>query len=195
MHKLALFDIDGVLNNAEMFSVRYSEKYNVSLDLLLPFFKNQFKQCLIGELDLKEELMKVLPEWGYKGTLEDLLEFWFAGEINPNNTVIKAVDKIKQSGIKLVGGTNQEKYRTAYLVEHLALDTLFNKVYSSSAIGVKKPNKEFYDYIAKDQGVELNEIIYWDDDLENVEAAKSFGIEAYQYTDDNSFLEQVAKYF
>lgn len=179
--KVALFDIDGVLNNAERFSVRFTNKYKIPMDTVLPFFTGVFQECLVGKADLKMELQKVIDEWGYTGTVEELIKFWFEGEININKDVLDVINDMKENGYKVIACTNQEKYRTEYLEEHLKLIELFNRVYSSAFMGIKKPDEEFFNFILKDQSINPQDLIYWDDDEENIEAASQLGIKSILY--------------
>jgi len=195
MVKIALFDIDGVLNNVEKFSLRYEKEYGVSVDLLLPFFKNEFQDCLVGKLDLKEQLEKVKGIWKFNGSTEELLKFWFEGEINVNKEVLRIIETVKNAGYPVIAVTNQEKYRTNYLKKKLDLDKLFYKTYSSAQIGVKKPEKGFYEYIKNDMKIEYNEIAYWDDDEDNVVESAKLGISSYRYLGINDFREQVMREF
>lgn len=195
MVKIALFDIDGVLNNVEKFSLRYEKEYGVSVDLLLPFFKNEFQDCLVGKLDLKEQLEKVKGIWKFNGSTEELLKFWFEGEINVNKEVLRIIETVKNAGYPVIAVTNQEKYRTNYLKKKLDLDKLFYKTYSSAQIGVKKPEKGFYEYIKNDMKIDYNEFAYWDDDEDNVVESAKLGISSYRYLGINDFREQVMREF
>ena len=191
MRKIALFDIDGVLNNAERFSVRYSEKFNISIDTLLPFFKNEFQDCLDGKKDLKDQLLKIKSEWKFSGSVDDLLAFWFEGEININKDVLKIIETIRKGGYIVVSGTNQEKYRTDYLKAKLNLDQIFNKTYSSAEIGFKKPDESFYRYIINDLKADFRDVVYWDDDEDNIIESKKLGIKSYLFSDSRLLQEQV----
>jgi epoxide hydrolase-like predicted phosphatase len=57
-----------------------------------------------------------------------------------------------------------------------SLSDLFEKVYYSHKIGMRKPNKEIYEYVLKDNQLEPEETLFIDDALVNVEAAKKSGM-------------------
>lgn len=192
-NKTLLFDIDGVLNNGTLFSLRYTKKYNVPMSLLLPFFKGPFQKCLVGEADLKEELEKVIPIWGYKGTVEELLKFWLDGELNINTELKGKLLELKKSGWKLIACTNQEKYRTQFFIEKLELSKIFDKVYSSAYLGLKKPDSRFYQHILDDQNTSPTDIYFWDDDIENIEGAKAMGINTYLFEGNDGFYSDLKK--
>ncbi|KAG0307501.1 hypothetical protein BGZ98_000154 [Dissophora globulifera] len=56
----------------------------------------------------------------------------------------------------------------------------FDKVYYSHEIGYRKPSKEAFEHILKDQGLVASETLFLDDMPENVEAAKACGLQAAQ---------------
>ena len=57
--KCILLDVDGVLVNSEMFSLQYQKRFNLPQDIMLPFFKGVFQDCLIGKADLKEAVAPI----------------------------------------------------------------------------------------------------------------------------------------
>jgi FMN phosphatase YigB (HAD superfamily) len=54
----------------------------------------------------------------------------------------------------------------------------FRKVFVSSELGVRKPERESFERISRDIGVPMPEILFLDDTLENVEGAKRAGLQA-----------------
>lgn len=187
---IALIDIDGVINHATRFSGRYAADYSVSPSALAPFFTGPFQECLTGQRDLKQELAPILSSWGWKGTVEELLHYWFAGEINPQPEVVAEIKRMHNSGIRCIGASNQEKYRLQYLRQSLGLDDYFDQLHSSADLGCKKPEPEFYKALLERSGAMPEEIIYWDDDTENVTAAQALGLTSYLFKDSESFIQQ-----
>jgi FMN phosphatase YigB (HAD superfamily) len=54
----------------------------------------------------------------------------------------------------------------------------FRKVFVSSDLGVRKPERESFERVAREIGVPLGAILFFDDTLENVEGARSAGLRA-----------------
>lgn len=59
------------------------------------------------------------------------------------------------------------------------LPEMFNKIYYSHQVQLRKPNPEIYEYVLKDAALEPRETIFIDDLLENIKAAEKTGILAY----------------
>lgn len=193
--KCILFDADGVAINSEMFSVQYQKRYDVSNDEMLPFFKGIFQDCLIGKVDLKEAVSPYLKSWKWDGTVDEFLQFWFKVEHHIDEKLIGLIKVLRGKNIKCYLATNQEKYRTEYMINEMGFKDVFDHIFSSAEIGYKKPEREFYEvifnWINKTDSVAKEEIFYVDDSQEAVDSANSFGIKASFYANFNDFAEQI----
>lgn len=190
MIKLTLFDIDGILNVAPRFSTRFTQEFGVSMDTMLEFFESSFQKCLTGQADLREELGKVKGTWNFDGNVDELIDYWFKGEVNEIKEVREFILDIKQQGITTAAGTNQEKYRIEYLTKTLKLEEVFEEIYSSARIGIKKPDIKFFEFISEDLSIPFDQIIFWDDKQSNVDSAKTLGIHAYLFEGFDKMKEQ-----
>ena len=56
-----------------------------------------------------------------------------------------------------------------------SIDDLFTKAYYSHKINFRKPNKDVYEFIAKDAGIDPEETLFIDDLENNIEAAAQVG--------------------
>ncbi len=188
--KCVLFDIDGVIIRSETFSDKYQRKYGISNKEMTPFFTGIFQECLIGNADLKAELIRWLPKWKWKHTIDEFLSFWFEAKGNIDQQIIKRVEKLRKNDVLCYLATNQEKYRTAYM-KKMYFESLFDGMYSSANIGHKKPEKKFYQFILSDleesHNIKTNEIIFFDDDQKNVNGARNIKIKSYLYTNVKKF--------
>jgi putative hydrolase of the HAD superfamily len=60
---------------------------------------------------------------------------------------------------------------------------LFNKVYYSHEIGFRKPNKEAFQLILKENNLKANEVLFIDDSPQHIQGAKKLGIKTYHLKD------------
>lgn len=195
MTKAILFDADGVVINAEMFSVQYQKEYGVSNDEMLPFFKGDFQKCIVGQADLIEIVKPWLSKWKWKGTAEEFLQFWFRAEHSVDEQVIEVIEKLRKREIKCYLTTNQEKHRAQYLKEQMGFDKFFDGMFLSANIGYKKPDREFYEFILDDlknkYEIRPQEVMFFDDDQKNIDEAKKFGIDAHFYKNFEKFKQVI----
>lgn len=190
--KAIIFDADGMLLLGERFSSRYSREFGVSMETLSEFFSEKFPACVLGKADLREELKPFLSEWKWKGSVDEFLFYWFKGNyLNPD--ILSVIADLKLRGVGCYLATNQEKYRAAFIKDVLELGYLLNGCFVSSEIGFKKPQWEFFAHISETLSLIPNDqIFFWDDHVENVDAAREYGFQAELYTDLASFKERIA---
>ncbi|MES2315635.1 MAG: HAD-IA family hydrolase [Patescibacteria group bacterium] len=196
MIKVIIFDADGVLIHSQRrFSVLLAEKYNISLEETLPFFSGPFQKCLVGGADLKEAITPYLKAWGWDKGVDSFLDVWFTTEHIINEEIINYIQELRQNGILCFVATNNEKYRFQYMLQQMHFTNSFDKTYASAHLGSKKPDQEFFQKIFSElQNVNKNEILFVDDDEENIVGAKDFGIHAEFYTNFTDFKEKIKQY-
>ena len=56
--------------------------------------------------------------------------------------------------------------------------TRFRKVFVSSTIGLRKPDRASFDYVVAEMGVPASAVLFFDDTFENVEGARAAGLHA-----------------
>ena len=189
MIKIVIFDADGMIVHGTRFSARLAKKFDISTDVTKEFFKGVFQDCIVGKADLREELPAYFSSWGWKGSLEEILEFWFSPEYNLiDERFMPFIEKLRESGIKCYLATNNEKYRTQNLVDDRGIGKWFDGIFSSAVIGAKKPEPDFFKYILSNlTDVKKEEVLFWDDDTKNIEGAESVGLKTQIYADFNEF--------
>lgn len=184
MIKGVLFDIDGVViePRSKFFSQRLAEKQKLPLKIIMPFFENEYKLCLVGKADLLKVLPKYMAKWKWMGTTNELLKFWFESEKKLNKEVMVIVKKMKMRDIKVWLATDNERQRVDYLLKNIGLKHKFNGIFASYQIGVKKSDPKFFNKVIKTTGLKPKEIQYWDDDQKNIDIARRCGIDGRLFT-------------
>ncbi|HUO56342.1 MAG TPA: hypothetical protein VMU27_02830 [Candidatus Paceibacterota bacterium] len=92
--------------------------------------------------------------------------------------------------------TNQEKYRTDYLSNTFEYNDAFDKLFSSAYVRAKKLQAKFFDEIfnyfqTHDSSIQKSDVLFWDDDTENIEGARSYGFESRQFQDTEQYLAEM----
>lgn len=186
--KAFIFDADGVIINAERFSERYARDFSVPNETMLPFFTGTFQDCLVGKADLKKEIAKHLPEWNWKGSADEFLDYWFRAEHKIDQELVDCIKDLRAKGIVCCLATNQEKYRTEYILHRMGFDRVFDRIYSSARIGHKKPDNRFFRHIIDDLKLRPEEIMVWDDTPGHIESAIAIGLMGHVYTTFPDFM-------
>lgn len=188
-----IFDADGVLIDGDHFSDALARDYDVDHDKEKEFFTGTFQDCLVGKADLKESITTYLPALGWKGTVEELLDYWFKTEHSLNEELVAYIQGLRKAGIHVVLATNQEKYRTQYMLDHMGFNDAFDAIYSSAHLGLKKPAVEFFGRVVQEMGRPKEEVLFWDDDPRNIDGANEFGIHAEFYSDYDTFRSRMSE--
>jgi len=126
MIKVVIFDADGMTLKSSLFSTRLAKKYNISHKKILPFFQKEFNDCLIGKANLKKEVKKYFAKWGWRKSVDVLLDYWFIKENEINQQIIRSIKELREKGVKCLLATNQEKHRTDYIINNLGFKKIFN---------------------------------------------------------------------
>lgn len=180
--KAVVFDADGMVIKGDRPSLRLARDFGVPMEKLNEFFGNEFQDCRLGKRDLREAVAPYLPQWGWKGSIDDFLHFWFAESYYRDEEVITWAQKLRNEGIICILATNQEKLRVAYMKNEVDLVEIFDHIISSSEIGYTKPQKEFFEALMKSIPAILpSEVLFFDDKETNIEAARSFGFQTKLY--------------
>ncbi len=181
-------DVDGVLVHG-MTDGRYdwqdalARDFGISQDEVAAFFRDDWDACILGEADLCDVLPPYLKRWGYGGTVDDFLAFWFANDSNLDHDLIEEISGLG-SRCRLVLATNQDRHRAAYLWNELGLSRRFERMFASSAMGARKPETQFWQMIADELGEATGpDVLLIDDSEKNVDAARRFGWQAVHYGD------------
>jgi putative hydrolase of the HAD superfamily len=191
MIKAIVFDLDGmVCLTKEMFSDRYAREHDIDVNVMVSFFKNQLGECQLGRLDLKQELEKVLGEWQWAGSVDELLDYWFA-DSEVNEAMMGLVRTLQAKGVKCGLCTNNEKYRIEYLKNKFGLAEKFDFFVSSYEVELKKPDPGIYQLVAKETGLKPDEIMICDDKEKNVDLISELGFVPYVYENIESFKEKL----
>lgn len=189
MKKTAIiFDVDGVVIQAKPFTFALEEQYGISTASMAPFFNCQFKGCLVGTRDLKEELKTFLPAIPWGGDVENFLDFWFQAENCPDRELLAKIAHLRESGYFVGLATNQERYRLQFMRDQMAFGSIFDQVFASCEIEHKKPTAGFYEAVARSlRGRGIESIVFFDDRADNVEAAAGAGWDARLYSSIEDF--------
>src|SRR5260370_10843706 len=195
MIKVILFDVDGVLVNGYSFSGRLARDYGITQEATVSFFKGRFGECLVGKADLKEEIEGYLPKWGWQGSVDDFLNEWFATEQSIDETLVDAIQWLRQRGIRCYLATNQEKYRTAYLLDQMGFERRFDGIFSSVYVGYMKHDTAFFEHVLRElKNVKARESLFWDDQPGNVATATVMDLLAVLYSDFADFEKTISCY-
>lgn len=184
MLKTLLFDVDGVLVIGEHWHKALERTHGITSDQLTPFFRGPFQACLVGKADLKVELASFLPCVGWPYSVDAFIDYWFRQDaLTLNDPLLQIIQPVRQSGIKCYLATQQERYRTNYILREMGFSALFDGMFSSVDAGYMKNDPRFFaNIITTLDDCPAENILFWDDTPVNVDTARRTGMVAEIYT-------------
>lgn len=194
--KNILFDLGGVL-------------YHIDYELTIKAFKklgiknfqehfsqqqqnNLFDRLETGEIsdeDFIKEMKALLPHC----TREEIINAWNALLIGiPQENIQLLKDLSKQYRLFLLSNTNaihiNQINKLLYKNYNLkSLDPLFDKIYLSHQIGMRKPNNETFEWVLRDAGIIAQKTLFIEDSIQHIESANKLGIQTRLWSSNESF--------
>lgn len=150
-------------------------------------YKNHSLKWDVGEMNLNEvyDVLSNITE-----IPKYLVWNKFYKNLNTDREVIKLIKKLKKNyKIFLFSNYIGELLRT--LLEKQKITDLFDEIIISSEHKLKKPDPKFFEVLLKKSGVSKDEILFIDDKLENINGAKDFGINAFQFINSEKLLKDL----
>ncbi|WP_165795243.1 HAD family hydrolase [Deinococcus koreensis] len=180
-----LLDVDGVLvTPPEWFGVRLRRE---NADLTRQFFETAFHSASTGRSDLKDHLPAFIAALGRSQKPDDFLHEWLESENHPDRALLREVRTLRAQGWRTYLATNQEAHRTRHLLDVVGLGAVVDGHFASCAVGHRKPSPDYYAEVTRRLGLEPEQIVFWDDNAENVRGAREAGWQARLYTDVGGF--------
>ncbi len=127
--------------------------------------------CMLNELSLDFE------EWkeGWNAMFGEVIE--------PTRKTIVAM---KKAGLKVVALSNTNATHVETWQETYGeLMALFDQVYLSNEMGMRKPEPRVYEHVLNQHECEASQAVYFDDKRENISAGSRVGIESILFDDDS----------
>lgn len=184
--RAVLFDCDGVLQRpANDWTGEIGALAGLSGDALEQFL-DAVSTAEQPVLDGSRAFADVLDEVVHREQLDvdptELIGVWQHLVVDPG--MLDAARRLEADGIECALGTNQHRERAAYMREALGYDSIFEPMVISAEIGVAKPHPRFFEIAVEQIGVPAEQVLFVDDVLANVEAARSVGLVAEHFAKD-----------
>ena len=116
--------------------------------------------------------------------MESYGRFWRSTAPGVHWMVVHKIRELKGRGLRLGLLTNNVKEFGDHWRTMFPLEELFEEVVDSSHVGMRKPERAIYELTCMRMGIEPDEAVFVDDNLDNVEAARAYGMEAVHFGED-----------
>ena len=176
-----LFDLGGVVIEIDFDRVfsHWALSSNQSLEIIKSrfAFDSYYERHERGEIDASEYFASLRKSLGVNMTDGEFLAGWnslYVGEMPGVPTLLsKVAEKLSIYAFTNSNSTHQlvwsKKFETVL--------SLFREVFVSSEIGKRKPEPAAFHAISCEIGVDLENILFFDDSLENIVGAEKIGMQ------------------
>lgn len=156
----------------------------------------QMEQGQISTEEFRDGVRKLLPN---QVTDQQIDEAWTAMLLNFPGIRVELLQKLRKDfGLYLFSNTNAihvEKYQSIFRNQHsFEVTSLFDKLFHSNEIGLRKPSPESYNEIIHLSGIAPEKSLFIDDSLTNVEGAMACGLKGY-WLEPGETVEEIFKQF
>jgi len=188
--KTIIFDWGGVLtvkSHTACIMDILKERYN-AWDVDFFFELMQFLDK--NMIDFDEFLRRLNEGLNLSITYEEAKEIMNKSIIH-NAEMIELIKTLKEKYQLIILSNNNDITSKTLRNEYSDLLNLFDKVYFSNEVGLKKPDRDFFEYVIKDKNLVPEDSVFIDDKEKNVKASQSAGMKGILYTNFDKFIEDL----
>ena len=168
----------GVINAATF----YSKKVQTNL----------FNQIETGMIS-SNEFLKALQKETKNANINQVEKAWNAMLLDLPEERVQLIKKLKNNhSIYLLSNTNAihiDAFKKQLgNKKWLAFCKLFDKMYLSHELGLRKPDVKIFEYILNEQKLKSEEVFFIDDSPQHIASAKKIGIHCHHLLDDENII-------
>ncbi|MCR4655164.1 MAG: HAD family phosphatase [Lachnospiraceae bacterium] len=111
----------------------------------------------------------------------------------PRDTLWKRIEERKEQGFKIFILSNYSKFLFEKHTEPIPFMNTLDGMVISYEVHMLKPESGIYEHLLKKYSLVPEECLFFDDRLENVEAAEKMGIHSVQVTSEDMLIRELEK--
>ncbi|MEN5018338.1 glucose-1-phosphatase [Erwinia sp. Eh17-17] len=185
---LYIFDLGNVIVDIDFNRVLgvWSDLSRVPLATLQSRFKmgESFHQHERGEISDEEFAQKMCEELELPLSYEQFAAGWQAVFVGVRPEVIAIMQKLREQGERVVILSNTNSLHCEFWPsEYPQVAAAADKIYLSQEMGLRKPEPEIFQRLLNEEEFSAEEAIFFDDNPDNIEAARQSGIHSLLITD------------
>ena len=101
--------------------------------------------------------------------------------------------KEKNENVKVIIATNHLSFVRNFIGESFNVDYLDDLIISAEIHKIK-PNSDFYEYILNKYNIDSKELLFLDDNIDNVNGAKQLGINTIKVEENTNLIEEISNF-
>ncbi len=156
-------------------------------------FMSQFERGEISPSQFRKEVRKYLPE-GISD--EQIDQAWnsILGSLPEDRVVLLKMLKKKGYRLFLLSNTNSIHIKAfqRYMQDTFGpglLEGIFEKVYFSSRVGMRKPTQKIFDFVLRENKLQREETFFIDDSEQHIKGAKKTGVQTHWLREPETVID------
>ena len=195
MLRCVAFDLDGVVIPSEPSFAMFEADHGITRQQFSDFFSGTYRAAMLGAADLETVLGPTLEAWNWNRGLATFVTNWFRSCEEPEPQAIQLIRSLRERGVFTCAATNQDNRRAAHLDSLAWIREAFPSRFFSCRLGVAKPEPAFFHVVRERIRLPGESILFLDDKLENVEAARAAGWQAAHVPAPADLASTLSRYF
>jgi|SRR3989344_2433044 len=179
--KWVIFDVGGVLYDFTKTIQETATFLEISDKELLGAYFVDYKEVEVSKRYYKDLVKKMVINLGKNHDTEKVVSLLFNTQRYIPDTLL-LIKELHKAGYSLALLTNTWHGITEEVTAELEEFHLFDKVFASSAVGIRKPNTEIFLYVEEEIKTHNSEILFVDDRDENILIAKNMQWQTFHYS-------------
>ena len=195
MIKTIIFDFGGIFSeNLDSWNTMYKripEKTGLTAGELDEIFSKYWIEISVGKRDFTDILKMFVSKSKNKVTMEDLLRI-YSSDTKINKDALDILKDLKNKGFRIIILSNESK--TGEQIRLNRIKNFVDKIYSSAAIGLRKPDPQIFKYVLSKENLKADEALFIDDRERNIIVAEELGIRSILYKNARQLKKDLRKY-
>ena len=194
--KAIIFDLGAVILNIN-YQNTIDEFTKLGVNNAATFYSKKVQTNLFNQIETgmisSNEFLKALQKETKNANINQVEKAWNAMLLDLPEERIQLIEKLKNNySIYLLSNTNAIHIdaikKQLGKRKWLAFCKLFDKMYLSHELGLRKPDVKIFEYILKEQKLKAEEVFFIDDSPQHIASAKKIGIHCHHLLDDENII-------
>lgn len=194
--KAIIFDLGAVILNIN-YQNTIDEFTKLGVNNAATFYSKKVQTNLFNQIETgmisSNEFLKALQKETKNANINQVEKAWNAMLLDLPEERIQLIEKLKNNySIYLLSNTNAIHIDAIKKQlgnrKWLAFCKLFDKMYLSHELGLRKPDVKIFEYILKEQKLKAEEVFFIDDSPQHIASAKKIGIHCHHLLDDENII-------
>lgn len=194
--KAIIFDLGAVILNIN-YQNTIDEFTKLGVNNAATFYSKKVQTNLFNQIETgmisSDEFLKALQKETKNANINQVEKAWNAMLLDLPEERVHLIKKLKNNHtIYLLSNTNAihiDAFKKQLgNKKWLAFCKLFDKMYLSHELGLRKPDVKIFEYILKEQKLKAEEVFFIDDSPQHIASAKKIGIHCHHLLDDENII-------